>query len=303
MEQQEILPANAQIRARLTDSQNNKTMKTGMSFIQIMRFILSSLFVTLVLSSCNGNPGKDPEKSKQPDLTPKKEIRESKPDSVKPTGKTIAVGYYDNYEKVPKLVFDSISESEFNQLKARKYLTKIQPEKKGNEFQIQTAVRKHSFKKYKDYGEPENWSGYELKGYYPKLKLYALTENSTAEHLGFGELFLVDSITDYRYAISSFGDGSVETPIPSVNGKYLVYYYNEVYENGVADIGILKVNDKTKPDSYLKEHAIYHASDFGVEEIRWKSDHTFYVKAFREIRDEATGEWVRTYGYYKTSFK
>lgn len=268
-----------------------------------MKFISLFAIIILFLTSCSQEAARKPEKLKQTDPAPKKEYTKTHSDSIKPKGKTITLGYHDTYEKLPQLVFDSISEAEFNRLKVRKQLMKFKPRQKGNTFFIQTALRKHSFKTYQDYGEPENWSGFELKGYYPGMKLFALTENSTAEHLGFGELFLLDSITDYRYIISSFGDGSVETPIPSINGKFLVYYYNGVYENGVADIGILRVNDKTKPDSYLKEHAFYHASDFGVEEIRWKSDHTFYVKAFHEVRDEATGEWVRTYGYYKTTFK
>lgn len=269
----------------------------------INKYTFITLLSIFALTSCGQESAKEPEKLKQTDPAPEKEIAKTHSDSIKSKGKTITLGYYDTYEKLPKLLFDSISEAEFNQLKAKKHLTKIKAKQKGNIFSVQTAMRKHSFRIYKDYGEPENWSGFELKGYYPGLKLFTLTENSTAEHLGFGELFLLDSITDYRYNISSFGDGSVETPIPSIHGKYLVYYYNEVYENGVADIGILKVNSKTKPDSYLKEHAFYHTSDFGVEEIRWKSDHCFYLKGYKEIYDESTGQWNKEYCYYQTTFK
>ncbi|MDF3028762.1 MAG: hypothetical protein K0S23_3069 [Fluviicola sp.] len=214
---------------------------------------LLTISTIVLLTSCKQQEDKEVEKPDQIIRTPKKELTRTPSDSIKSKGKTITVGYYNNYEKVPELVFDSISEAEFNRLKAPKHLVKIKANQKGNDFFIQTAIRKHFFPKYKDYGEPESWSGYELTGFYPQLKLFALTENSTSEHLGFGELFLLDSITDYRYVLSSFGDGSVEPPIPSINGKYLVYYYNGVYENGVADIGVLKVNDKTKPDSYLKE--------------------------------------------------
>lgn len=259
-------------------------------------FLLSILFF-----SCNQEPNKETEKPKQTDPAPKKEIKDTLSGLVKPTGKTITIGYYDSYKKLPKLVFDSISEVEFNELKTRTSLSKIKPKQKRNEFYIETAIRTHTFKKYKNYGEPENWSGYELKGYYPRLKLFALTENSTAEHLGFGELFLLDSITDYRYNISSIGDGSVEIPVPSPDNKYFVYYYNHIYEHKDSEIRVLKINSKTNPEKYLSEYASYSSNHFAVEQIIWKSNHCFYVKGYEEEYDGS--EWVKKYTYYKTFFR
>jgi len=255
-------------------------------------FILLSI---AILVSCRNET-----KKQKIDPTPKKELIEAHSDSIKPPGKTIDV---DSDEESPKLVFDSISESEFNKLKATKFLRKIKPEQKGNEFYIETAIRKHTFRKYKDYGEPKNWCGTELKGVYPALKLFVLTENSTAEHMGFGELFLLDSVTDYQYFISSIGDGSVETPIPSPNNKYLVYYYNEVYEHQNSQIDVLKINSKTKPEKYLIPHSSYYSNQFAVEQIIWKSDRCFYVKGYREMYDESSGQWIKEFKYYRTTFK
>lgn len=257
--------------------------------------------IVLLLSSCNQSH--ETKKQKEIDQAPTKELPETHSDSIRSKGKTITIGYYDNYEKLPKLVFDSISESEFNKLKAAKFLRKLKPEQRGNEFCIETAIRTHTFKKYADYGEPENWDGYELLGYYPALKLFALTKNSTADHLGFGELFLLDSTTDYQYTIVSIGDGSVETPIPSPNNKYFVYYYNHIYEHKDSEIRILKINTKTNPGKYLTDYASYSSNYFAVEQIIWKSDQCFYVKGYKEIYDESSGQWIKEFSYYRTNFK
>lgn len=101
----------------------------------------------------------------------------------------------------------------------------------------------------------------------PKLTFETITENSNSENLGFGQLFLLDSLNDYRYNIISFGDGSVELPIPSINNNYLVYFYNSVYEHKNCNIGVLKTNKKSNPKNYLNEYASYNSTDFAIEKI------------------------------------
>lgn len=217
------------------------------------------------------------------------------------TTKIVELGYNDTYDKLPKLTFDQISEAEFNSFHSKNFIQKLKIEEKDNSFFIQTSIQKHTFKKYTDYGGDESWSGYEFLGYYPALKLYALTKNATSEHIGFGELFLLDSINDYQYNIISFGDGSVELPIPSNNYKYLVYYYNSVYKHKNCDIGVLKINDKLKPQNYLTEFSSFHSDEFKIEKIVWKSDHSFYVKGYEEIYENK--KWIKKYNYYKTVFE
>ncbi|WP_341903428.1 hypothetical protein [Fluviicola taffensis] len=258
--------------------------------------------LTLLLVSCSQSH--ETKKPKEIDRATKKEITTTSTDSIQPKkGKQILVGYYDNYENLPQLVFDSVSEREFNKLKASKFLRSIKPKQKGNDFYVETAVRTHTFKKYKNYGEPKNWYGYQLKGIYPALKLFVLTKNSTADHLGFGELFLLDSVTDHQYVISSIGDGSVETPIPSPNNQYFVYYDNTMYELQNSDIRILKINDKENPEKYLTEYAYFNSTEFAVEQIIWKSDQCFYVKGYKQIYDESSGQWFKEFKYYRTNFK
>lgn len=217
--------------------------------------------------------------------------------TIADTTKKITIGYSDTYEKLPKLVIDTISEKEFDQLKDKKYLEKVNIQEIGNFFYIQTEHTKHKFKKYKDYGGEDSWSGFDLLGYYSQLKLFAITDSSTAEHMGFGELFLLDYTNDYQYNIVSFGDGSVELPIPSVNNKYLVYYYNLTYESQNCDIGVLKINEKADPKKFLTEAASYKSDQFKVEKIVWKTDCIFYIKGYKEVDNQ------KLYSYYKAEIK
>lgn len=133
------------------------------------------------------------------------------------------------------------------------------------------------------------------------MKLIAITENSTAESLNFGELILLDSLNDYQYTIISIGDGAIELPIPSTSNNYFVYFYNSVYEHKNCSIRILRVNDKSNPKNYLSEYASYESNDFAIEKIVWKSDNSFYVKGYEEVNEN--GNWVKNIKYYKTEFK
>jgi hypothetical protein len=235
------------------------------------------------------------------DTTSKNNLSSEKPILEIDRSKKVAIGYYETYEKLPKLTFDTITEKEFLSIKQKKFIQSLKPLQDNNFFYVETAIQKHKFKQYKDYGGKENWSGFEYLGYYHNLKLYAITENSTDESMGFGKLFLIDSLNNYIYNIISFGDGSVELPIPSINNKYFVYYYNSVYEHKNCQIGILKINDKSHPKNFLTEYASYKSEEFAIEKIVWKTDNIFYVKGYEEIYENK--EWVKKYKYYKTELK
>ena len=166
-----------------------------------------------------------------------------------------------------------------------------------NYFYIKTKTKNYKFKKDKN----NSGNGSEFLGYYPKLKLFALTNNSTTEGLGFGELMLIDGETDYKYRIISIGDASVEKPIPSMNNKYLVYYYNNVYEHKNSFIGVLKVNEKSNPKQFLQEYQSFQSDYFAIEKIIWKDDNIFIVKGFEE--KYINQKWIKEYSYYQTTFK
>lgn len=236
--------------------------------------------------------------SKSSKISPAKTSKQTaKTDSAK----KVDIGYYDNYEKLPKLTFETITEQEFLSAKQATYFKSSKREQNEDFFYVQTALQKHKFKNYRNYGGEESWNGFEYLGYYPKLNLFAIKENSTSESLGFGQLFLLDSLNNYNYNIISFGDGSVELPIPSVNNKYLVYFHNSVYEHKNCDIGLLKINDKSNPKSYLTEYASFNSKEFATEKIVWKTDNIFFVKGYEEVYENE--KWVKKYKYYKTAFE
>lgn len=244
-------------------------------------------------------------KSQKPDFAPKNKLstkNEIGHDKIKKdTTKTVNIGFADKFEKLPKLTFKSITEKEFQSIGRKSYIKNLKVEENKRFFYIQTAHEKHKFKKYKDDGGSKGWNGFEYLGYYPATKLFAIAENSTAESLGFGELFLLNRSNNYSYNIISFGDARVELPIPSPNNKYFVYFYNASYQHKNCDIGVLKINDKADPKKYLREYASYQSKDFATEEIVWKSDNIFLLKGYEEIYQN--GKWTKKYKYYLTEFK
>lgn len=256
------------------------------------------LMLTIVTCSCLQNKPKTTTRSH---FIPESQTKEYKTGVSQDSDRIIDIGYYEKYKTLPQLTFDLIDEKEFLACEYKTSLQSYKPKENDDFFYIQTALKKHTFEKYKNYGGEKSWSGYQLLGYYPSLSLYAITQNSTAESFGFGQLVLLDSLTDYQYNIISFGDGSVELPLPSVQNKYLVYYYNSVYEHKNGCIGVLKVNDQSNPKNYLTEYASYESSEFAIEKIVWQSDTSFLVKGFEEIYENDA--WVKKFTYYKTELK
>ncbi|ENA1795658.1 hypothetical protein ABF176_002505 [Flavobacterium psychrophilum] len=263
--------------------------------------ILILLFLTIFTTSCNDHKPTKISTAKKTDTISKTKLSSENSDIKIDGAKKVDIGYYEKYEKLPKLTFETITENEFLSLLPKKIIDTLKLEQNNNFFYVKTTLKKHKFKKYRDYGGEESWSGYKYLGYYPTSKLFAIQENSTSDNLGFGQLFLLDNLNDYEYNIISFGDGAVEQPIPSVNNKYFVYFYNSVYEHKNCDIGVLKINDKSNPKTYLNEYASYNSQDFAVEKIVWKSDNSFFVKGYEEVYENE--EWVKKYKYYKTEFE
>lgn len=225
-----------------------------------------------------------------------------KPDSLPtaPTdsGKLIDIGFYDTFEKLPQLKLQIISESAYIKSTYTTSIQTIKSEQDKDFFYLTTAFKKHSFKKYRDNGGALSWSGCELSGYYPEFKLYAITQYSTADNLGFSELFLLDSITNYTYNIISPGDDRVELPVISPNKRWMAYFHNAAYEPNVCNIFILSIGNKTTPEKFLREHSSYHSNEFTIEEMAWQSDNCILIKVSRELEQNA--EIIKVYEYYKT---
>ena len=198
--------------------------------------------------------------------------------------KNIKVGEMRVYENLPNLKFSKITKNQFDkaQSKQKNILPKI---RKNDSFLfIKTKSENLKFKVYKDYKENGSWSGSEYVGYYPKLKFYAIQTNYIADYLGFSELTLIDSISNNKYDIISPGDGAIEQPITSLDKKYLVYNYNDMYEFQGCFIGIIKVDEfnKNNPKKYLTEFKSHTSEDWAVEEIKWKDNNTLFIKTYKE---------------------
>lgn len=216
--------------------------------------------------------------------------------------KVIEIGYYETYEALPKFRIDSANESDFMLIPSREAFDKNNIEKRGSNLFIQTSKEKLKFKEYKNYGGEVGWSGSEYLGYNSQLKVFAIRNNSTAEGLGFGEMMLIDSVTNDQYKIISLGDYSVSLPEPSVNYKYMVYYQNPEYESGTLSIAVLKIGQRDS-GHFLKEHSgCFMDGGLSIEEIRWKNDKTFYLKMYKSGWG-ADGRELRMYTYFVANLK
>lgn len=213
--------------------------------------------------------------------------------------KSIAVGYVENYEKQPKIKFTKSSKAEYEQCKKSSEPVKLKIKESKADFTLSTKVK--PFKLKKTNNEANDFNGYEYIGYYRKLKMYAFTENSMADNLGFGTFALLDSVNANYYNIISIGDGAIETPIPSPNGKYLVYYYNRLYDGDSSFIGLLEVNRNGKPSQVFKEKQNYDTERFAVEGIRWLNDKTLIVKAYHTVKKDGKRETIIQ--YYKANIQ
>jgi len=213
--------------------------------------------------------------------------------------KNIAVGYVENYEKQPKIKFTKSSKAEYEQCKKSSEPVKLKIKESKADFTLSTKVK--SFKLKKTNNEENDFDGYEYIGYYKKLKMWAFTENTMSDNLGIGTFALLDSLNANYYNIISIGDGAIETPIPSPNGKYLVYYYNRLYDGDSSFIGMLQANKGLKASQVFKEKLSFDTERFAVEGIRWLNDKTLIVKAYHTVKKDGKREEIIQ--YYKANIQ
>lgn len=154
-----------------------------------MRRILFLTMITLTLS-CNESKPTKIDTAKKTDTLTKTNLNSNNPELKIDSVKKVDIGYYEKYEKLPKLTFETITEKEFLSLVPQNFIQRVKPEQKNNFFYVQTAFKKHQFKEYNDYGGKESWSGFKYLGYYPTTSLFAIQENWVSDYLGFGQLFL-----------------------------------------------------------------------------------------------------------------
>ena len=209
--------------------------------------------------------------------------------------KNIAIGYLENYEKLPKIKFEQTTEEEYNKYKISGKPDPLKIKETETHFTLSTKVKKIKLKKTNQ--ELNDFNGYEYLGYYSKLKMYAITDNSIADNLAFNTFVLIDSLTAQDYSIVSIGDGAVEIPILSTNTNYLLYYYNRPYNGQGCFIGLLAIHKNAKPEHRFKEKMSFNSKGCSVEGIKWIDDKSFILKTF--VTEKKTDRPVKIFSYFK----
>ncbi|MGJ1422287.1 hypothetical protein ACR79T_21900 [Sphingobacterium spiritivorum] len=192
--------------------------------------------------------------------------------------KEIAVGYADTYDKLPSIKFHKSSKEDYDLCRQALRPVSLPLKEVNGHMLVPTKQGTVRLQKYTDSAKGD-FRGYEYAGYFPGLKMYVVNSIHVAEHIGFSDRILIDSTSGYQYAIVSVGDDAVEIPVPSPDGNYILYYYNYVYEKNSCFVGILNVSKTTHPAKRLSETMSFQTKDWAVEEIRWKDNRTFMVKA------------------------
>ena len=236
----------------------------------------------LVMYSCNDKH------------TTKIESKTIETEDSKKAGDSIEIGYYDNFEKLPKFPLEPASEDDFKNLKANPTFlqTKIETDKQN--FYLQIAGKKVKFKNYES-NVRNDFDGNEYLGYSPNLDMFAVQNNTVADNLGFADLQLINKTTGFQHKIISLSDWAASVPLASPNNQFLIYFQNPEYESQTLSIAVLKINDKKNPKAFLKEYAsCFVDNGFSIEEIRWRDDYSFVIKAYKSDNDDS-GKEVKHY--------
>ncbi|GEN74424.1 hypothetical protein [Chryseobacterium hagamense] len=206
--------------------------------------------------------------------------------------KHLEVGSSENFESVPVLNFVEITENEYNNLKIEANFITDFPVKKRNHNYLLNVKNKTLQLKEMTPTVKEGEKQYHYLGFYPTLNMYAFSENSLSDNLGFSELNLINTSNSFFYSIISPGDDKVENPVVSPMTKYLVYHYNYIYDQNKSFIGILKIGSDKKT---LTEYRSYSSSNFKVIDTAWFGDDHIGIKV--------TNDDLETFRYYKASLQ
>ncbi|MGE8427359.1 MAG: hypothetical protein ACN6O7_05760 [Sphingobacterium sp.] len=209
----------------------------------------------------------------------------------------LTVGYGDRYDSLPKLVINAATLEDYRKAFSSNIVNKTPAVERKN-LMIPTGRGRLKFRKYSfSADQGDGFKGWEYRGYLPQLKMHILVSNHVAESLGFSDLILLDSINGSQHTIASVGDGAVEIPIPSPNGCFLAYYYNEVYAANSCFIGVLAIRKGKAPFRIkLSEYNSFETDNWAVENIRWIDSMTIIIKAY--TLKKVANENIKQFAYY-----
>lgn len=214
------------------------------------------------------------------------------------SGKEMIVGYADRYDSLPQVRFQIAEKQLYEHAAPAPKMIFTHAYVEQDTLIVPTAKGRVSLKKYDDSPhQGDGFRGWQYMGYYPTLHMHALVSHDVSENLGFSDMVLLDSTTSDQYGIVSIGDAAVELPIPSPDGRHLVYFYNLVYDRNSCFIGLLDRSDGNDGSQRsISEKASFQTKDWAVEDIRWMDNTAFIVKAYTAIGQGALKS--KQYAYY-----
>lgn len=92
------------------------------------------LILTISTLSCKENKLAKVENSKKTDSIHQTVSNSEKPELKKDSTKKVDVGFYDRFEKLPKLTFEIITEQEFMSVAEKKYIDTSKPQQNDDLF-------------------------------------------------------------------------------------------------------------------------------------------------------------------------
>lgn len=213
----------------------------------------------------------------------------------------IPVSYSDKYDELPKLIQDTIKESEFVAAYHPPAIDSVVRDSDKEHFYITTSLGRKAYLKYDDRNDGKSWFGYVYVGYYGVVGLYAVISNSTStDFLEFGTMELVNSKTGMTYRLLSLvGDSAVDTPILSPDKNYFVYFQNADFETNDSEICILKIDPARSLKKYLQPVASYRSNQFLVDKICWGKNGDIYIKVYTQNYINDSEQWIRTYKFFR----
>ena len=247
-----------------------------------MKYLIVSCLI--ILFSCNSKSSKKLIKDKK---GVDSKLTEKKINPVKriKRGEKIKLFVIEEHS-VTYFLFDTISSKEFKKYFKKDVFNKVKIRKTTKVIDIPTAAQTYQFNHYNPASSQTGDRGYELLNYFPETKIYALNHNFISDDLGFSQLVLIDSVTDYQYELESNGDNALEAPVFSSNNSYFATFRNKIYEDNGSTIAIFKINHKEKPKTYLTLKSVDTFVEFNIESICWKNDKTLLLKCFKVIEED-----------------
>lgn len=188
-----------------------------------------------------------------------------------------------------KIVFDSITESNFNTYK-EKYRRKSDTISKlisrtENCFSIRASDTIFEFPSIM--GRSHYYGGF-----YPQINAQLVKVAGA----GICEMFLIDQKTAIGLSLPAFYDGSCNQPLISENNRFLMTYGTcpdgklcyDWYEQ-ISTISIVNIS-KSNSISNLNTYRYIAINDFTIEEIFWVENDYIVLKVFDEIAFDDKGQ-------------